>query len=245
MNGLNKKKHYISVVAASYILVAIASVIKAQLSNSALEPISFFIGAGFSMSVIPLLTMRFHSSYAGWIVFVLLGFLYSVGVFDSIDNEKTASTSTPRIHQAKNCEFSVTFPSTPEVKVYTHPQLGDYEEALWVSTVPEDSTILRTECIPVQLNLDTSNAKDFLLDQLAILAKNNGLSSVEYLYKFEAIGPTGYIRGIKYIQEKPITYRVATVAGKSSLITLYAGGLSSTFPQREVNPFIASVKKVN
>mgnify|MGYP003652651813 CR=1 FL=1 len=244
MKGLSKHKYYFSIIATSFVLVTIVLLIKGRLTNDGIEPIGFFIGASLTMSLIPLLTMRFSSVSSGWKVFIVIGFLYILGNLDSLKNEKISSEYSTIIHHAKNCEFTVAFPDKPEIKIYTHPKIGDYEEALWVSSVAKDSTILRTECIPVELNIDNSNAKEFLLEQLAIFTKNNGLSSVEYRYSFEPQGPTGYARGIKYIEEKPVTYLVAMVTGNNSLVTLYAGGLSATFPQSEIYPFMDSVKKI-
>lgn len=244
MSESAKNKHYMPIIAASYALVALALAIKGQLPTNGIG-ISIFIGAGFGLMILPLIAIRFRSNSAGWIIFALIGFFYSVGTLGSLGNEQTATPSAPFLYQAKNCEFAVTFPSKPTIKIYTLPQVGDYEEALWTGMVTEDSTALRTECIPIQIGIDESSAKDFLLGQLAMFTKNNGFTSVEYKYNLEAAGPTGYARGIKYIQDKPVTYRITVVAGKNSLITLYAGGLSATYPQREIGPFLDSVRRAN
>lgn len=237
-----KKKHYLAIAAASYALVAIVLSITGQISADG-EAIGYYIGAGFSLMLIPLITIRFGGITSGWVVFAALGFFYIVGGLGSLEDEGSMAVVEPFNFQGMNCEYSATFPSRPVIKVYTHPQTGDYEEALWTGTNPEESTVLRTECAPIQLGVDDSNAKDFLLGQLAIFAQNNGLSSVEYRFNNEAAGPTGYARGIKYIQEKPVTYSIVVVAGKKSLITLYAGGLSEKYPSREVTPFLNSIQK--
>lgn len=244
MTDNNKKKHYLGISAASYALVAVVLAMREELPADA-EAIGLFIGSGFGAMLLPIITVRFGGISAGWVVYAVLGFFYVVGSFEYSEDGYVQATAEPFDFQGMGCEFLVTFPSAPSIKVYTHPQTGDYEEALWTGTNPQESTVLRTECAPVQLPIDDANAKDFLLVQLAIFAENNGLSSVEYRFNNETEGPTGYARGIKYIQERPVTYSIAVVVGERSMITLYAGGLSAAFPSSEVTPFIGSIRKVN
>ncbi|KAB2837904.1 MAG: hypothetical protein F9K47_19195 [Burkholderiales bacterium] len=243
------KKQYWQLLATTYLFVAVVTIMKGNIYFDGLT-IARFLGAGFGCALLPLLFMRLSSNRAGWITLVVVALGYSQGELNwlSADGNMQVKSAVPYRHLAKGCEFSVEFPAKPTIKAYTHPNVGDYEEALWVSKVPEDSTALRTECINIPSLSEkvlSRGPKEFLLNQLSVFAHNNGLSSVEYQYSMKPYGPSGLARGIKHIQGEPVTYQVVVVAGKSSLVTLYAGGKSATFPQREILPFISSVRRGN
>lgn len=242
-----KKKHYAMLVIASYVVVATTLAIKGDLPTTAIR-IGEFLGGGLGVAILPLLAMRFFGNAIGWTAFVLFCMGYTQSQLNWLnDSQSVAPTPVTYRFHPKGCDFSVEFPDKPTIKVFTLPQIGDYEQALWISPVPEDSTALRAECAPfpgLSAQIEGSKAKDFLLGQLKTFAESNGLSSVDYHYSLSDAGPTGTARGIKHIQGIPVTYKIVAIAGTSSLLTLYAGGKSETFPQREVSPFLASVKKV-
>ena len=246
MVAIVKKKQYWPLLAAAYVVVATVMALKGSLGATVTD-VGAFLGGGIGLALFPFLAMRFLSNRAGWILLALLGVGYSQGELNWLgESRSTATPVTPFRHIAKGCEFSVEFPDKPTIKTYTSPQIGDYEEALWTSQVPEDSTALRTECIPIPAlseKLTSTNGKQFLLDLLSKFAHDNGLSAVEYRYALKKIGPTGMARGIKTIQGVPVTFQIVVVGGNSSLITLYAGGRSATFPQREISPFLSSVQR--
>ena len=243
------KKQYWQLLTATYLLVAVVMIIKGNIYFNG-HTIARFLGAGIGGALLPLLFARFVSNRVGWIALVVLAIGYSQNQLNWLDAERNISdrATVPHRYLAKGCEFSVEFPSKPTVKTYTHPNVGDYEEALWISQVPEDSTALRTECINIPSFSEkvlSRDPKEFLLNQLSIYSHNNGLTSVEYQYSMEPYGPRGIVRGIKHIQGVPVTYQIVIVAGNTSLISLYAGGKSASFPQQEISSFISSIRRDN
>lgn len=241
----DKKKHYAYLIVGSYALVAVVLALKGDLPTHVLA-FAGFLGAGLGLAFLPLIAMRFGGNTLGWFVLAIFGLGYSQGELNWLDQQAVNSTTTSYQYRGRGCEFTVIFPAKPVVETFTLPQTGDYEQALWTSEVPEDSTALRTECIPItplHQAIQQHGPKQFMLDQLATFASDNGLSSVSYKYSETALGHIGSARGVKSIQGTPVTYDIVAVAGKESFLTLYAGGRSSTFPQKEIAPFIDSVSR--
>jgi len=245
MSEITKKKQYLPIIAASCVLAAIGLMAEGQQVLTDANPIAAFIGMGVGIMLFPLIFTHFLGNTAGLVAFVIFASGYTVDAFDLMKDEQATITSESFLYKTKGCEFATTFPSKPTIKIFTNPQIGDYEEAFWLSKDPAGSTVLRAECVPMQLNIDKFGAKNVILNMLATFAKDNGLSSVSYRYKLEPAGPTGYARGVKYAAGNPITSRIVLVVGENSFLTLYALGLSATFPQREVSPFLDSVRRVN
>lgn len=240
-----KKKHYLILIVASYALVAVVFAIKGKLPGNVLA-LAGFLGGGLGVALLPLIAMRFGGNIAGWITFAIFGLAYSQGELNWLDQNQQSSTTNAHPYRSNGCEYAVAFPTQPSVKTFTHPQVGDYDQALWTSNVSEDSTALRTECIsiaPFTPSIQQLGHKKFMLEQLETFANNNGLTSVDYSYVETPLGHVGSARGVKSIQGAPVTYVIVAVAGKESFLTLYAGGRSATFPQKEIYPFIDSISR--
>lgn len=241
-----KKIHYWSLVAVAFLIATTVVGMDGGLAANA-NSIARVLGAGFGYAIFPVLAVRFIGNLVGWGVLAALGIFAAVDIYSDDHTVTDTSVMSFRYH-AKRCDFSVGFPTKPRIKTYTHPQIGDYKEALWTSSVPEDATALRTECIHIPAlsdHMTPPNAKEFLLGQLATYVENNGLSSVEYRYVLQDIGPTAFARGVKKIQGISVTYQIMVVGSSTSLITLYAGGKSATFPQQEISAFLNSVQRVD
>lgn len=237
------KKKYLHVIISAYVLIAIITYIKSGIPTNSIQ-IGSLIGGGIGIALIPLLIMRFVGAKGAWVAFVIFSLGYTQ---DQLNWLKVDNINANDIHQytfkAKDCDFATNFPSKPIVKIYTHPDTGDYEEATWVKTISKESIVLKTECLKIpnlKEHIANKNLKEFMLNQLSIYSKNNGLSSTEYNYELKSLGSTGHVRGIKYIQDIPITYEIIVIIGENSLISLKAGGNSSTYPQKVITPFLSS-----
>lgn len=233
--------HYWLVLAASYGAVTFAFVSGGDWTVTT-NSIWGLVGAGFGLALIPLLALRILGVTGGWITMVLL----SAGYLQT-----TLGTGSPRdpaaesfTYVAPGCEFSVEFPGKPTLQTYSSPEFGDYEQAQWISEEADETVALRTDCIAIPgLGVRLGEqVNQTLVDHLIQFANNNGLSAVEYSYDITDAGPTARARGVKRVQGVPLTYQVAVVAGSTSLLSVYAGGPSATYPQREVEPFLSSVK---
>lgn len=244
------KKHYIHILIASTIILVTILALQGALPTNAIA-IAEFLGSLIALAIIPLIIMRLAGNVAGWATLLIVAGAFAYGMRSSTNNTPPPKTTiTERMggfaYQAKDCEFSVTFPEAPTRRTFTLPNLGDYEQALWTSKDPKSATMLRTECISVPtlaVTLRTNGPKRYLIELLVYLSKDSGLSGTTYEYFTSPLGHVAEARGTKHVKGVPVTYKIVVIAGKTSLMTLYAGGVAATFPQKEVTPFLESVQK--
>jgi len=145
---------------------------------------------------------------------------------------------------AKDCEYSVKFPSTPEYRTGFDPKIGEYTQAQFRGGNKKNGFFLRAECIGTgDIRNSEINTKSFLQKQIVAYAESNGLSNSEYHYGEGKHGKYVQVRGFKSISDVPVTYEAYIYVGNSSFISLYAGGASSSYPQAPVFKFFRSVQR--
>jgi hypothetical protein len=82
-----------------------------------------------------------------------------------------------------------------------------------------------------------------LIDGAFNFAKNDGLQTPTVNVENGRYGKIVNVRGYKTIRGIPITYENRVFYGENSLLSLYAGGPSKSYPAPQVNPFFKSVGK--
>lgn len=242
-----KKKQYLPLILIAYVF-AFFIITSASGVPTDIRSITNFIGFGFGLAIIPLIVMRFAGNAASIIILLVMCSSIFLDQTDLLDDSQKAvdKSMKPVVFVAKDCEYSVTFPSKPAIQIYTNPAIGDYEEAIWSVREQSESISLKSECFKVP-NLTSridGSPKKFILNQLSIYATNNGLSAPEYQYKKLSIGEGGMLRGSKLVEGVPVTYEMVMVVGVNSIIMMKAGGTSATYPQKVISPFLTSVTLV-
>ncbi|MCK4742898.1 MAG: hypothetical protein KAT25_03685 [Sulfuriflexus sp.] len=148
------------------------------------------------------------------------------------------------IFTAKGCEYSVVFPSTPKYQTAFDPIIGEYTQAQYGAGNKQDGFFLRAECIGAgDITNAEINTKAFLKKQIIAYAESNGLQTPEYHYGEGKLGKYVKVRGFKSISGVPSTYEAYTYVGTRSFISLYTGGVSSSYPQSSVSRFIRSLQR--
>jgi len=191
------------------------------------------------------------SSYVHMGVFSIVWFLLvwsnmTVAIFEA-KNEAVvpvANKSNELQYSPDGCEYSVTFPGIPKLTNGFQPGIGDYLQAEYASGGRKSGFFVRAECIPVESSVAAElNQKETLQKQIIAYAVSNGLSNPEYSYGEDRLGKHVRVRGFKTIDDTLITFEGYTYVGNSSLISLYAGGSSATYPQSGVYEFFRSLKR--
>ncbi len=245
----SKKKQYLYLLVASIFSSIIYLIVNKTIPSEAYLDIASIIAVGLFLYAISALIMRAASVAAGWLSLIIMSFLLIYGSWNHEAGDKQDATvaSKPAIFQGKGCEFSVTFPGVYTRKTKTHSRLGVYESAQWLKSKDERTNIaiLGSYCIPYPADYNQpspSDMKQLVLAHLEEYVKDNGLSTAEYTYKESNLGPSGMVSGVKDAQEGPVTVQMKLVLGNKSLISLYASGVSKSYPHKEIAPFLESVK---
>lgn len=145
---------------------------------------------------------------------------------------------------AKGCEYLVKFPSTPEYKTGFDPKIGEYTQAEFKAGNKKNRYFLRAECVGTDdIRNSEINTKKFLQKQMVAYAESNGFSNSEYHYGEGKLGKYVQVRGFKSLSGVPATYEAYTYVGNNSFISLYAGGISSSYPQPPVSKFFRSLQR--
>ena len=135
-----------------------------------------------------------------------------------------------------NCEYTVSFPTTPKItQVYT-PEFGNVPTA----NGGIKSSLLRAECLKVDSRrLNNQIIREWLFSA----ASQMGLGGLTYTFKKEVYGSVAQIRGYKKISKSPATYEIQMYVGNNSVLIIYVGSLSSVYPTDEIHNFINSVRR--
>ena len=143
----------------------------------------------------------------------------------------------------EGCEYSVEFPGNPKLTTFHVPGLGEIPRAEYVGGSDERGLFLRVECINFpKTQRDLIDNKEYLLNQSAAYAEANGIENAEFHYEDTELGRLVTLRGFKRVAEIPVTYEVHQYLGRRSLLSMYAGGASSHYPQVGVTEFFASAR---
>lgn len=155
-----------------------------------------------------------------------------------------ANKSKELQYSPDGCEYSVTFPGIPKLTNGFQPGIGNYLQAEYASGGRKTGFFVRAECIPVESSVAAElNQKERLKKQIIAYAVSNGLSNPEYSYGEDRLGKHVRVKGFKTIDDVLITFEGYTYVGNISLISLYAGGSSATYPQPGVYEFFRSLKR--
>lgn len=134
-------------------------------------------------------------------------------------------------YKAKDCAYSVTFPTTPQLRNLSVPINGqrfDYEQAQLISP----SGMMRAECLPVPIT--EAEAKDMLERQAASDGlQNSGITVIAP----EIVESRGY----KMIAGQQAIFVGRIYHGSRSTLMLAVGTRSSDYPTIEATSFFRSV----
>ncbi len=141
-------------------------------------------------------------------------------------------------YTAPNCEFLVNFPEPPAIKFLYASGIGEYQSAEYFSS----ESFLRAECVTLTA---TSSSKSEAIRVGEAYASSNGLQNYTIEYSESGLGKAVTVRGYKVIESENLIFSVIIVYGNRSIMSLYAGGLAATYPQRNVSLFFDSLRKGN
>lgn len=239
VNSASKKRTLVLIVLGSFGVALFNSVLENGW-NFSIYRIAEMFGAMLGLLLIPLAVLVFTkgTGTGAGITFVVIASLMGLGGWTQYQDKHRTS-----VVRLKGCDFTIEFPGKPKIKTFSHPELSDYEEGMWVSDLA--GVALKSECVLVPNMSEKFNGVDikgYLIQTLSQYAQGNGMSGASYEYDEGAAWPTAILRGNKMIDGKPTTYLVKVILGKTSILTLTGGGLASSFPQDEINPFLRSAK---
>ena len=136
------------------------------------------------------------------------------------------------------------FPGKPKISTFNIPGLGEFPRAEYVGGSDERGIFLRVECIRFpKTQHDLLDNKEYLLNQSEAYAEANGIENAEFQHEDTELGGLVTIRGFKKVSEIPTTYEVYQYLGRQSLLSMYAAGASSHYPQVGVTEFFDSARR--
>ena len=137
------------------------------------------------------------------------------------------------------CEFEVSFPAQPRVTEVYVPNLGNVQRADY--QFMEEDYFVRAECMPITgLATDPPN-DEYIRNMLEKYASANGLSYPSFQFGSNTIGKYGHLRGYKTVAGTQAIYEHYSYFGRSSYLSLYAGGPASGYPQKGIMEFFNTI----
>lgn len=178
-----------------------------------------------------------------WPIYLLLAFMSLQGNYTVLKYENRLSKTVYR-YSPKDCEYIVAFPGPPKYKKLYLQNMGSFVQAQYGAGDKSNGYFLRAECIHTGKSAAIlMGKKQHLLKQISAYTTSNGLSYPTYFYKVTPLGSHASVRGYKTIHDVPVTFTGHIYVGESSLIILYVGGTSKTFPQPNISTFLLSIKR--
>lgn len=136
------------------------------------------------------------------------------------------------------CEFSVKFPGKVkerEVSLANGYVINSYSSA---DNIPP---LCRAECVPLNLNLNNANIKEYIKLLLESQAKNNNIITVETSFESSEIGETGRLIGKTLRKDVEGVFVMKIVVGKESVLLLYASEFKANYPSPEMVKFMENI----
>lgn len=146
-------------------------------------------------------------------------------------------------------DFEVTFSGKPKhTEFETLSAEGETLKCLRAELRMPDS-FQRVEVIPMPPGFSSVETKESAITKMKEYATHNGLRAPEFTWEFNALGKRLSMRATKVLDDngkaRAVTYETVAHYGDSSLLMIYVGGPSESYPQTRVVNFLKSVKKNN
>lgn len=151
-----------------------------------------------------------------------------------------------------NCsgnEYSVTFESKPKISESAVP----FGESILKGTTAELTSgkyqsFCRAECVNVDLSQIGMIDKDYFFNFMNQYSEHTGLSYPSFDYKESSLGQVGSVRGYKTLtdddgRQRKITYKAIIYYVNRSIMILYVGCPSESYPTRFISKFLNSIKR--
>lgn len=162
-----------------------------------------------------------------------------------LETHSTTRTAQGFKFQPPESDFYVTFPSQPNVKMVdaAFVEAGRTRFLSAVCVIEKGNCFLRAEFVPGPRLLFEKLTNDQILDGLHRYAEDNGIESAEASTGNGALGRFGKVRGHKTIQGIRCTYEGTVYYGTKSMMVVFAGGPSRSYPQSPIVRFFASIRR--
>lgn len=214
----------------------------------------FILGSTISLVLVPavvvgfivLVAKLFKRAVPKGIVFILSGLIWllvvtstiNVSEFEQYWQSRRAVEFSP-----EGCEYSVSFPSTPDKYTVQKATADGTLIPLYGAQLDVDGGAIRAECVTAYgADLSNFSNRNFVL-YMTEIAKDLGLSRPVFKVENTPIGIRGTVTGLKDSERGRITVRVINLVGESSIMTLYLMASSVNFQTPEMAPFVQSVRK--
>ena len=168
----------------------------------------------------------------GGLVAIALASLSWLGSANSRPGPSVKPPTTSSDHTTKACEFSVRFPSAPQLHNLSIPignQLISYEQAKLLAA----GEMMRADCVP--MGMPASDARE-------LLKRQANLDGLQHSVITQILPKALELRGYKTIEGEHATYVLRIYTGLTSTLMLGVGNRSAEFPTRNTDAFLLSVR---
>jgi hypothetical protein len=143
------------------------------------------------------------------------------------------------------CEFYVYFPKEPILKnLGMETTTGQRVEVIRAeATLPAENCFLRAEFTPKLSNSLDNVGDQALIDAAHQFAKHDGWETPTVSIENSKLGKNVNVRGYKNVSGIYCTFESKTYYGENSVIILYAGGPSKSYPAPAIGRFFGSLGK--
>lgn len=143
-------------------------------------------------------------------------------------------------------DYAVTFAGKPTIEEFeTVTADGDIVKG-WRAEFRAPDCFQRVDVIAMRSGFSLSETRESAISKIKEYAFHNGLRAPEFRWEVTPIGKRLSMRATKVLDDngKPraVTFEAIVHYGRSSLFTVYVGGLSESYPPTRVVKFLSSVQ---
>ncbi|MEQ1845273.1 MAG: hypothetical protein ABL983_06805 [Nitrospira sp.] len=146
-----------------------------------------------------------------------------------------------------NSDFAVTFSARPTIEEFEGIATDGGRLKGTRAELRAQDSFQRVEVVSMPRGFSEGETKESVISKLRDYAIHNGITAPEFKYEVTTLGKRASMRGTKILDdsEKPraVTYENVTYFGDTSIVSLYVGAPSESYPTTRVLQFLKSVTK--
>lgn len=144
-------------------------------------------------------------------------------------------------------DFAVTFSAQPTIEEFDSVTTDGVMLKGTRAELRAIDSFQRVEVVPMSKGFGEKETRESAISKLRDYAKHNGLTAPEFKWESTTVGRKASVRGTKVLEDagkqRPVTFEAVFYYGETSLLCLYVGGPSESYPPTRVVKFLNSVTK--
>lgn len=144
-------------------------------------------------------------------------------------------------------DFAVTFSARPTVEEFEGITTDGVHLKGTRAELRTNDSFQRVEVVSMPRGFSEGQTKESVISKLRDYAIHNGITAPEFKYEPTTLGRRASMRGTKILDDagklRAVTYENVVYYGDSSILSMYVGAPSESYPTTRIVDFLKSVTK--